>query len=209
VPLESPGLWVDIREPGRAWGTPALFVDRDGTLMADHGYLADPGRVNLIDEILPALRQANGAGVPVVVVTNQSGVARGMFGWTEVEAVQAALLWALGAHGCTVDATLACGYYSPSTDPALDVADHPMRKPRPGMFLRAAEIMNLDLAASLVVGDRSGDLLAGARAGLRTGFIVGDDPCGGLPPLFAWRRLQSPADWQALEQAISAAAPPR
>lgn len=208
MPLESAGLWVDFREPGRRWESPALFVDRDGTLMTDHGYLSDPTRVNLIDDMLPVLRRANLAGVPVVLVTNQSGIARGMFGWAEFERVHRALVDALASQGCSIDAALACGYHQ-SAIPELNFADHPTRKPGPGMFLRAARTMTIDLVSSIVVGDRAGDLLAGARAGLRTGFILGDEPCGGLPPLFGWRRLRAAADWAVLEDAITDAARPR
>lgn len=205
MPLESPGLWIDIRLPRPSRRSPALFVDRDGTLTRDHGYVADPAQVELIGEMLPALRQATRLDLPIVIVTNQSGIARGYFDWAAFEAVNAELIAQLDRQGCHVTATLACAYY-PSADPALNVADHPLRKPSPGMLLKAAELLDLELSASLMVGDKSSDLEAGARAGLRLGFLVGEEQVRELPPSFAWHRLRDPVQWGALEGAVTAAA---
>lgn len=204
MPLESPGLWIEVRAPLPSPGSPALFVDRDGTLMRDVGYAADPMRVSLIAEMLPILRQAALLELPIVIVTNQSGIARGYFDWAAYEAVHAELVRQLELDGCHIAATLACAYY-PSADPALDVADHPMRKPSPGMLLRAAELLDIDLEASIVVGDKPSDLEAGARAGLRAGFLVGDGAVPALPSAFRRHRLRTSDEWQRLENAVTAA----
>lgn len=204
MPLETPGLWIDVRAPRPSLRSPALFVDKDGTLMRDPGYVADPARVVLIAEILPALRQATLFGVPIVIVTNQSGIARGHYGWPAFEAAHAELIRRLELAGIEVAATLASAYY-PSANPALDAVDHPMRKPAPGMLLRAAELLDIDLGASIVVGDKATDLAAGASAGLPIGFLIGDEACSDLPASFTWNRVRTAREWAQLEAAVTAA----
>lgn len=171
-PLETPGLWVE-RVGGRTFapGRPALFLDRDGTINVDTGYPSDPAAIVLRDEIVPAIRAANVGGLPVVVVTNQSGIARGYFGWSGFAAVNARVLALLAEQGCGVDGVLACAYHEAGSG-VLGVADHPMRKPNPGMFLRAAEMLRLDLSRSIMVGDSVSDMEAGLRAGLTHLFMM-------------------------------------
>lgn len=177
-PLEGPGLWVERvgmrRFPA---GRPALFLDRDGTVNVDTGYPSDPAAVVLREEVLPAVRAANRAGLPVVVVTNQSGIARGLFGWDEFAAVNARVLALLAARDCFVDMVLACAYHEAGKG-ALGIADHPMRKPNPGMILRAAEMLGTDLARSIMAGDSASDVEAGRRAGLSHLFLVGEAGTG-------------------------------
>jgi len=203
--LESPGLWVDIAILASAEPTPALFLDRDGTVIVDTGYPRKPADVTLLPGLLPAVRTANRLGVPVVVVSNQSGIARGLLTWDDFAQVDARMKSLLGAAGCIVDATLACAYF-PSSDPALDVPDHPMRKPNPGMLQLAAERLNLDLGNSLIVGDRPTDLAAGASAGLSQGFLVGPETPERLPGTMPCSRVAGAGDWERLAAAITACA---
>lgn len=172
--LEEPGLWVErTSERDFASGRPALFLDRDGTINVDTGYPDDPAAIALHEEIVPAMRAANDASLPVVVVTNQSGVARGYFGWETFAAVNRRILDLLGENGCRVDLVLACAYHEAGQG-VLGVKDHPMRKPNPGMILRAAELLEVDLPRSIMVGDKADDMEAGRRAGLTKLFLVGD-----------------------------------
>jgi D-glycero-D-manno-heptose 1,7-bisphosphate phosphatase len=172
APLEEPGLWVE-RIGGRIFSaaTPALFLDRDGTINVDSGYPADPALIVLRDDIVPVIAAANRAGVPVIVVTNQSGIARGFFGWDDFAAVNGRVLDLLRDKTCFVDMVLACAYHEAGTGP-LAVADHAMRKPNPGMLLMAAERLDLDLRRSLIVGDNLSDMDAGRRGGLSRGWLV-------------------------------------
>jgi D-glycero-D-manno-heptose 1,7-bisphosphate phosphatase len=147
-----------------AAGTPALFLDRDGTISVDTGYPRDPAGVELRPDILPVIRAANAAGWPVVVATNQSGIARGYFGWKEFAAVNGRVLDLLAGQGCLVDMVVACAYHE-SGKGALGIADHPMRKPNPGMLQLAAERLGIDLARSVMIGDKPADVEAGRRAG--------------------------------------------
>ncbi|UVK41081.1 HAD-IIIA family hydrolase [Mesorhizobium sp. AR10] len=171
-PLEEPGLWVErIGDRVFAEGTPALFLDRDGTINVDTDYPSDPADIVLRDDIVPVIEAANRGKIPVVVVTNQSGIARGYLGWDEFAAVNGRVLDLLRDGNVFVDMVVACAYHEAGTGP-LAIPDHPMRKPNPGMLLEAATRLGLDLERSLIVGDKSADMVAGQRAGLARGWLV-------------------------------------
>ena len=171
-PLTEPGVWVerigDRVFPGRL---PALFLDRDGTINVDTDYPSNPAEIVLRDDIVPAIAAANRAGIPVVVVTNQSGIARGYFGWNVFADVNGRVLELLRDQGVFVDMVLACAYHEAGVG-SLALADHPMRKPNPGMLIEAAKRLDLDLRRSLIVGDKLADMQAGRRAGLAQGWLV-------------------------------------
>ncbi|HET7717533.1 MAG TPA: HAD family hydrolase [Bauldia sp.] len=137
---------------------PALFLDRDGTLIEDPGYIANPDDVRLIEGVPDALRRFRDAGHALVVVTNQSGIGRGLYGWDDYEAVAARLDALLAENGVFLDAAFACGH-APEEDCGW-------RKPAPGMILAAAEHLGLDLRRSLMAGDKRLDIEAAAAAGL-------------------------------------------
>lgn len=174
-PLAEPGLWVErVGERSFATGTPALFLDRDGTINVDTGYPDDPAKMVLLDDIVPVISAANRQGIPVVIVTNQSGIARGYFGWGDFADVNGRVLDLLRAENAFVDMVLACAYHEAGEGP-LAIADHPMRKPNPGMLMEAATRLGFDLKRSLIVGDKPADMEAGRRAGLSRGWLVGGE----------------------------------
>jgi D-glycero-D-manno-heptose 1,7-bisphosphate phosphatase len=144
---------------------PALLLDRDGTLLEPIEYLGDPGRVRLLPGVGAALRRAAAAGYELVVVTNQSAVARRLFGQAEVDAVHAATAQALAEHGVRIRRFYTCPHHPDHGGPCA------CRKPEPGMLRQAALELELDLRRSAMVGDTLEDLLAGERAGCRT-FLV-------------------------------------
>ena len=143
----------------------AAFLDRDGTLIIDRHYLADPDGVELLPGAGEAVAQLNAAGVLAILATNQSGIGRGYFTEEQYAAVHARLVEALARHGARLDAA----YYSPTFE-ATDDPDAE-RKPGAGMFLRAAREHGADLARSAWIGDRPRDVAAAARFGAR-GFLV-------------------------------------
>jgi len=146
---------------------PALFLDRDGVLIEERHYLADADDVELIRAAAPAVARANRLGIPVVVVTNQSGVARGLFPESRVAEVHARLSQLLGLHDAHVDRFYYCPHH-PTEGTGRYRAHCSCRKPAPGMLLRAAAELDLDLGRSYLVGDKVSDLEAGAAAGCRT-----------------------------------------
>jgi len=149
----------------------AVFLDRDGTLIDELGFLKRPEDLRLLPRAAAGVRALNEAGVPVVLVTNQSGIARGLFGETELEAVHARLQRELALQGAHLDGLLHCPHHPEEGAPPLRRACA-CRKPAPGLLFQAAERFGLDLSASWIVGDSARDLEAGRRAGLAGGILV-------------------------------------
>ena len=143
----------------------AVFLDRDGTLIADRHYLADPEGVELLPGAGEAVARLNGAGLPAILVTNQSGIGRGMFTEAEYRAVHARLEVLLASRGARLDGA----YHSPLAPDAPDPEE--LRKPGAGLFLRAAREHGVELARSFYVGDRLRDVAAAERFG-GTAIIV-------------------------------------
>ncbi len=172
--LDDGGIWCQMlgsksaRSPAlRA----ALFLDRDGVIIEEVPYLHRPEDIRFIPGAAETIAAANRAGLPVVVVTNQSGIGLGLYGWAEFVATQEQILRDLVAAGAVPDMIIACPYHPKGKPPYLH-PDHPDRKPRPGMLLRAAERLELDLGRSWIVGDRAIDMEAGRAAGLAGGLHV-------------------------------------
>jgi len=145
----------------------AVFLDRDGTINVERDYLSDPEQLELIPGAGPAIHALNDAGLPVIVVTNQSGIARGMLDTARLDRITARLDELLAAEGASVLAT----YHCPHHPEYAERLDCECRKPRPGMLLRAAREHGLDLERSWIVGDSLRDLSAGEAVGAR-GILV-------------------------------------
>ncbi len=152
-------------------GRPALFLDRDGVIVEDTHYLGRPDDLRMLAGAADAIARCNRLAIPVVLVSNQSGIARGFYDWDGFTAVQDALAAALEQNGARLDAVFACAHHAEGRAP-FNVADHPWRKPNPGMILAAGERMKLDLQQSWIVGDRSSDIAAGRAANLAGGILV-------------------------------------
>ena len=145
--------------------TPAVFVDRDGTIMHDADYCSKPEQVRVFNGVSDALRRLKGAGFKVIVITNQSGIGRGFFTEKQYRAVEAEVSRQLGDG--LIDAT----YFCP--DPPGQQSK--CRKPAPGMVLQAAREQNVDLSRSFLIGDKEIDAECAHNAGVRairvrTGF---------------------------------------
>jgi D-glycero-D-manno-heptose 1,7-bisphosphate phosphatase len=165
--------------------SPAVFVDRDGTIMRDADYCSDPKEVQVFPGVPDALRRLKDAGYKIIVITNQSGIGRGFFTIEQYRAVEAEVLRQMGAG--LVDAT----YFCP------DVPGRPSkcRKPAPGMVLQAASEHDVDLTRSFLVGDKEIDAECAHNAGIRairvrTGFDRATE--------------NSAADWVAEDMALAA-----
>jgi D-glycero-D-manno-heptose 1,7-bisphosphate phosphatase len=149
---------------------PAVFLDRDGTIIEDVGYLHDVSQIDLLPWSADAIRQLNDAGFAVVVVTNQSGVGRGYFDEDHVVATHTVLDDTLTRAGARVAGYYYCPHHPDSPDARYAVTCD-CRKPAPGMLRRAAAELGLDLSRSWMVGDWWRDVQAGADAGVRTILI--------------------------------------
>lgn len=149
---------------------PAVFLDRDGTLNEEVDYLSDPDQLVLIPGAAAAVARLNARGIPVVVVTNQSGIGRGRYGWQDFAAVMSRMGTLLALENARIDAVYASPHHELGQG-EYAVADHPDRKPNPGMLLRAAAEHDLDLSRSWMVGDKAVDLEAGRRAGCRVALV--------------------------------------
>jgi D-glycero-D-manno-heptose 1,7-bisphosphate phosphatase len=159
---------------------PAVFLDRDGTLVEEVPYLHDPGRVVLAGGVA-ALGGLTAAGYALVVVTNQAGVARGMYDEAAVEAVHRRMAELLAAAGVRLDAVLHCPHHPEGTVPGYARACR-CRKPGPGMLEAAAERLGLDLPASWLVGNHPADVGAAVAAGVRPLFVTTGRAAGQPPP---------------------------
>lgn len=171
--LESDGIWCRRTDPSgapSAGGRPALILDRDGVVVVEAHFLHRPEDVRLVPGAAAVLAFARRRGLAVVLATNQSGIARGLFGWAEFAATQDRVEEMLAAEGAGFDLVLACPFH-PDGEPPYR-GEHACRKPQPGMLLRAAERLGLDLAASWAVGDRARDLAAARAAGCAGGLHV-------------------------------------
>ena len=161
-------IWLQPLERfASAFGMPALFVDRDGLLVEDPGYLHRPCDVKLVEGAVELLAYANARTVPVVLVSNQSGIGRGLYRWEDFAAVNERMTALLAGRGARLDAILACGAAPDPGSPR-----HHWRKPAPGMIEAAAGAFAIDLKGSWMVGDRFSDMRTARSAGIAGGMLV-------------------------------------
>src|SRR6266480_2887943 len=137
---------------------PAVFVDRDGTIMQDADYCSDPKQVQIFPAVPEALRRLKSKGFKLIVITNQSGIGRGLFTIEQYRAVEAEVLRQLGDG--LIDATYFC--------PDVPGQHSSCRKPAPGMIVEATREHQIDLARSFLIGDKEIDAECGRNVGMRT-----------------------------------------
>ena len=146
---------------------PTLFLDRDGVLNEDPGYVHRWADFRWIAGAREAVAAFNASGWLVIVVTNQSGVGRGYYTESDVQVLHAQMSESLAEVGGRIDAYYYCPDHPDAVDPAYRHPDPPNRKPNPGMLRRAMAEWPVDVARSVMVGDKEGDIEAGRRAGVR------------------------------------------
>ena len=181
---------------------PAVFLDRDGTINRDPGYLTDPELLQIFEDVPQALRLLQLSGYALVVVTNQSGVARGCFTEHRLADIHGRLLQLLGNEGIVLDGIYYCPHH-PYASLEVYRRNCNCRKPEPGLLLQAAQDLELDLARSVMVGDSISDIQAGRRAGCGLTVLVrasyppairSEDSAGGTPD-FITNKLGVAAQW--------------
>ena len=174
VKIGSDHIWTQVFDSAARFEkcTPTLFLDRDGVIVEEVHYLHKVEDVALIDGAAALIAKANIQNIPVVIVTNQAGLARDMFTWTEFNAVQIRMMELLKeATGAYVDAVYACPFHKIGKEP-YNHPSHEARKPNPGMLLRAMEVLPIAKEGSWIIGDKAGDLKAGLNAGITGGVHV-------------------------------------
>lgn len=159
-------IWVQVvnRAPGPL-PRPALFLDRDGVIVEEVPYLHRIIDARLRPGVVAAVAAANAQAIPVVVVTNQGGIALGKYGWDAFAELQDWIWDQFAAKDAFVNALLACPHH-PEGKGLLRASDHPDRKPNPGMLRRARDLLPIDMGRSWMVGDRDVDVIAAKKAGL-------------------------------------------
>lgn len=160
-------------EPRSPCPRAGILLDRDGTIIIDHGYVGSVDRVEFIEGAPEAIAEFNRAGIPVAVVTNQAGVARGLYGLDDVARVHQYMAGRLAERGAHIDLFLFSPYHPGGVVEGFARASED-RKPGPGMARTAAAALNLDLAASWVVGDRPEDLGLAAAVGASAIYLGPD-----------------------------------
>jgi D-glycero-D-manno-heptose 1,7-bisphosphate phosphatase len=192
---ESPRMASSLR--------PAVFLDRDGTINEQMGYINHISRFHILPGVAEAIRRLNEARIPVVVVTNQSGLARGYFPAELLVAVHEKMAALLAEHGAHVDGIYVCPHH-PEAKKAEYRVNCDCRKPKTGLLVQAAAEMGLDLGRSFVVGDRWSDLKTAKACGalpvlVLTGYGRGDvqyiGPIQEVQPAFIGVDLAEAVQW--------------
>jgi D-glycero-D-manno-heptose 1,7-bisphosphate phosphatase len=176
--------------------SPAVFLDRDGTINEEMGYINHLSRFRIFSQAAPAIRRLNEAGLKVVVISNQSGVARGFFSAALLEEVNQRLTEVLAAGGARLDGLYLCTHRPEEGCPC--------RKPKPELILQAARDLDLDLGRSYLVGDRYNDIQTAANAGVKgilalTGYGRGElefiSDRAPVQPVYVAQDLEDAAAW--------------
>jgi histidinol-phosphate phosphatase family protein len=165
---------------------PAVFLDRDGTLIEDKGFLGDPAGVELLPTVVDALRLFEAKGYATIVISNQSGIARGLLDDEQVRSVNAEIARRLGHDGLAIDGWYWCPHYGTGCA---------CRKPEPGLVHRAVEEHALTLAGAAMIGDRGSDVELGQRVGIPGILVPGPYDYQGPEPDLRVQTLLEAAEW--------------
>jgi len=150
---------------------PAIFLDRDGTINVDHGYVSEIDNFEFIDGVIDAMRELKRMGFALVLVTNQSGIARGMFSEDQFMQLTEWMDWSLADRDVDLDGIYFCPHHPEAIVEELRQSCD-CRKPQPGMLLTAQQELNIDMASSYMVGDKIEDMLAAKAAGVGKKVLV-------------------------------------
>ncbi len=150
---------------------PAIFLDRDGTINEEMGYINHPDRFIIFPYVVPSVKIFNELGYVVVVVTNQSGIARGYFPESLVKILHQRMIEIVEDSGAKIDAVYYCPHH-PSEGLTEYRINCDCRKPKPGMIVQAQKDLNLDLSASYMIGDRYKDIKFAKKLGIKAGMVL-------------------------------------
>jgi len=152
-------------------GKRAVFLDRDGVLNVDNGYVSQVDDFEFIEGVIEACKKLKDKGYLLVVITNQSGIARGYFSEEQFHTLTEWMDWSLADRGVDLDGIYYCPHHAEKGLGEYKVACD-CRKPKPGMLLSAIKDLNIDVSNSILVGDKVSDLQAGIAAGVKMNYLV-------------------------------------
>jgi len=150
---------------------PAVFLDRDGVLNKDNGYVSQVDDFEFIEGAIEACIELKKKGYLLVVITNQSGIARGMFSEEQFHSLTEWMDWSMADRGVDLDGIYYCPHHAEAGQGEYKI-DCACRKPKPGMLLDAIKDLNIDVENSLLIGDKVSDLHAGIAAGIKVNYLV-------------------------------------
>jgi len=192
IDIGIPGDYLAAQSLLPAWSGAArrraLFLDRDGILIEDVGYVSRIEDIQVIEDCIPVLKQAQERGYLLIVVSNQAGVAKGRMTVEAVESLNAAIKDRFSAHGVVLDSFYYCPFHPQGTIPEF-TRESLDRKPSPGMILRAVNDFNIDIGGSMMIGDKDSDVIN--LSGLRSFLIAGNYEITKTRELTSWERLKS------------------
>ena len=154
-----------------AKSVPAIFLDRDGTINVDHGYVHEIDEFEFIDGVIDAMRELKKMGYALIIVTNQSGIARGKFTEAQFETLTEWMDWSLADRDVELDGIYYCPHHPQGTVKSI-VRSATVVNRIPGMFISARDFLHIDMAASYMVGDKIEDMQAAAAANVGTKVLV-------------------------------------
>jgi len=170
--IDGIGLWSEVLSlDNHLLGQPALFLDRDGTIVEEEEYLHEPKKVKLRANIVSLIKSCNLINIPVIEITNQSGIGKGYYDWNSFIKTEKQIRKILLSGEAKINMLCACAYHHAAKD-KYKVADHSWRKPNPGMLLEAQKIFKIDMSKSWIIGDSFSDIQAGIKAGIKGGIYL-------------------------------------
>ena len=169
--IDGIGLWSEvISKNENLENRPALFLDRDGTIVSYEEYLHDPLKIKINNNISSIIKACNLIKIPVIEITNQSGIGRGIYNWDDFNQTEIEIRKLLAINNAHINMLCACAFHQDAKE-KYKIKDHFWRKPNSGMIEEARNIFNVNLKKSWIIGDNISDIQSGLNAGIKGGVL--------------------------------------
>jgi len=169
--IDGIGLWSEvISKNENLENRPALFLDRDGTIVSYEEYLHDPLKIKINNNISSIIKACNLIKIPVIEITNQSGIGRGIYNWNDFNQTEIEIRKLLAINNAHINMLCACAFHQEAKE-KYKIKDHFWRKPNSGMIEEARNIFNVNLKKSWIIGDNISDIQSGLNAGIKGGVL--------------------------------------
>ena len=165
------GLWSELISKNKNLeNRPALFLDRDGTIVRYEEYLHDPLKIKINNNICSLIRECNLINIPIIEITNQSGIGRGKYSWNDFNKTEKEIRKILSMQDAQINMLCACAFHQDAKN-TYRIKEHSWRKPNSGMIEEAVSIFNINLQKSWIIGDSISDIQSGFNAGIKGGIL--------------------------------------